>query len=209
MNKPTSLIFDMDGTLWDAVDTYCVVWNTVFERMDIDRRLGRPQLLGYMGLPLEEIFTRVCDGLDGCDPAEYLRQLKDTEPAIVRRLGGRLYPGVRDTLEKLRSRGVRLFMASNCSLMGIDNFLAFTGLGPFFEDTVTQGHTGLDKASNIRLLVRRHGLSDTAYVGDIEADLRQARLAGVPFVWASYGFGSVTGADAVISSFPDILDIAK
>jgi len=36
MQKPDSLIFDMDGTLWDAVDTYAASWNLVFNELGID-----------------------------------------------------------------------------------------------------------------------------------------------------------------------------
>lgn len=199
----------MDGTLWDAVDTYCLVWNTIFQRMGIPRTLQRQQLLGYMGLPLEEIFQRVCATGDAviADPQEYLRQLKEAEPSIVRRYGGRLYPGVRPTLKALRQRGIRLYMASNCSLLGIDNFMAYTGLSELFDDTITQGHTGMDKAHNIQLLVERHNLQHPVYVGDIEADAREARLAGVPFVWASYGFGQVEAPDYTINQFSDLLQL--
>ncbi len=42
MQKPDSLIFDMDGTLWDAVDTYAHSWNVVFSEMGI----AQP---GYIG----------------------------------------------------------------------------------------------------------------------------------------------------------------
>ena len=31
-----ALIFDMDGTLWDAVDTYAEIWNMAFEREGIE-----------------------------------------------------------------------------------------------------------------------------------------------------------------------------
>ncbi len=48
-------------------------------------------------------------------------------------LGGRLYPGVRETLEEL-SRNSRLFMVSNCGPDGIRNFLKFTGLGEIMTD---------------------------------------------------------------------------
>ncbi|HEX3385818.1 MAG TPA: hypothetical protein VHS53_11545 [Mucilaginibacter sp.] len=33
MQTPDSLIFDMDGTLWDAVDTYAASWNIVFAEL--------------------------------------------------------------------------------------------------------------------------------------------------------------------------------
>ena len=29
-SRTDGLIFDMDGTLWDAVDTYARIWNEVF-----------------------------------------------------------------------------------------------------------------------------------------------------------------------------------
>ena len=28
-------IFDMDGTLWDAVDTYAQIWNVTYQRMGL------------------------------------------------------------------------------------------------------------------------------------------------------------------------------
>ena len=29
--KYDSLLFDMDGTLWDAVDSYCAIWNAAID----------------------------------------------------------------------------------------------------------------------------------------------------------------------------------
>ncbi len=33
-----SVIFDMDGTLWDAVDSYCRVWNATIAETKLDVR---------------------------------------------------------------------------------------------------------------------------------------------------------------------------
>ena len=30
VTKPDALVLDMDGTLWDAVDTYTLCWNKAF-----------------------------------------------------------------------------------------------------------------------------------------------------------------------------------
>jgi phosphoglycolate phosphatase len=48
MQKPDSLIFDMDGTLWDAVDTYAHSWNVVFTEMGIDKVI-EPRCFGGYG----------------------------------------------------------------------------------------------------------------------------------------------------------------
>jgi phosphoglycolate phosphatase len=49
MQKPDSLIFDMDGTLWDAIDTYTNSWNLTFEKHAIKRTINRDDLMGLMG----------------------------------------------------------------------------------------------------------------------------------------------------------------
>ncbi|MDF2430867.1 MAG: phosphoglycolate phosphatase, partial [Mucilaginibacter sp.] len=49
MQKPDSLIFDMDGTLWDAVDTYAESWNLVFKELAINKTITRNELAKMVG----------------------------------------------------------------------------------------------------------------------------------------------------------------
>ena len=56
--KFDSLIFDMDGTLWDAVDSYCKIWNVTFEQMGLSQTVSRQELLECMGKPINEIFKK-------------------------------------------------------------------------------------------------------------------------------------------------------
>ena len=48
--NPDSLIFDMDGTLWDAVQTYSDAWNLYFKRNDFKMETSKKELNGLMGL---------------------------------------------------------------------------------------------------------------------------------------------------------------
>ncbi len=45
------------------------------------------------------------------------------------------------------------------------------------------------------------------YVGDTQGDRNAARLAGIPFVYASYGFGNVEDYDYKIDRFPELVDM--
>ena len=50
---------------------------------------------------------------------------------------------------------------------------------------------------------------ERTYVGDTQKDQDAARLAGIPFIHAAYGFGKVQAPDAVIRSLaelPDVID---
>lgn len=108
-----SYIFDMDGTLWDAVDSYCAVWNRTFEECGVNvAAVTRPQLEALMGTPLDGI-CRALAG-DTALPAGFMERLHANEVGMMPSLGGRLYPDVRSTLEALKARGARLFMVSNC-----------------------------------------------------------------------------------------------
>ncbi|MNR54842.1 Phosphoglycolate phosphatase [compost metagenome] len=53
----------------------------------------------------------------------------------------------------------------------------------------------------------RNNLSSPVYVGDTEGDLKAARYAGIPFVFASYGFGEVSDYDYIINSFEGLLEL--
>ncbi len=203
-----SMIFDMDGTLWDAVDSYCAVWNATFTRLGLNRhKLERSELLKLMGKPLAEIFLAVA-GSEIASQESFLSELSKNEAAMMPRLGGRLYPGVKTTLDALNASGMKLFMVSNCSASGLDNFLGFTELRDSFVDALCFGETGVDKDVNIRRLKECYNLQRPVYVGDIQRDCDSAHAAGVEFVWAAYGFGAVAGADFKIDSFDDLIRLA-
>ena len=63
---------------------------------------------------------------------------------------------------------------------------------------------GSRKGENIRLVMRRNGFDHAVYIGDTVKDQEAAVLAGVPFIHAAYGFGQVSGADAVIHSLSEL-----
>ena len=53
------------------------------------------------------------------------------------------------------------------------------------------GDNGLLKADNIKYIVNKHGLKDPVYIVDIQGDADASKAAGVKFIHAAYGFGSV------------------
>lgn len=204
-----SYIFDMDGTLWDAVDSYCAVWNRTIADMGMKvAPVERGRLQPLMGKHLDVIYDHLIG--DGAAREAFNKALSINEARMMPELGGRLYPHVRSTLEELRRQGARLFMVSNCSPSGLTNFLAFTGLGDLIEDTLSYGQTGKDKAENIVTLVERYNLKAPLYVGDIQSDCLSAHAAGIGFVWAAYGFGGcVSAPDFAIQSFADLASIVQ
>lgn len=208
MNKQSvdSIIFDMDGTLWDAVDSYCLIWDTTFAEMGYKADpVTRQQLLGLMGSYLQDIIKALAP--DITDLPAFLKRLEHNEHTMMTRLGGRLYPGVKETIAGL-SRDYRLFMVSNCGEFGLDNFLVYTGLKPYFTDTRTHGGTRRPKSENIRDLIDRYNLIRPVYVGDTQGDADQAHSAGIPIIYAAYGFGQIADPDYIIDSITELPAVA-
>ena len=193
------ILFDLDGTLWDACRAVAESWTlTLKTRYGIERGVSTEESRSIMGMTekgvAEHIFARYGDDADGmCH-----RCLMD-EGEYITRHGADIYAGLEAALEKL-SASARLFIVSNCQCGYIEAFLSCSGLGRFFTAFECEGSTGLTKGENIRLLVERFGLKTPVYVGDTAMDEAAAKEAGCPFIHAAYGFGSAAAPVGVINS---------
>ena len=52
--------------------------------------------------------------------------------------------------------------------------------------------------------MKRNRIDKAVYVGDTQGDLDACRKAGVPFIFAGYGFGSVDDDSNAISSLDEL-----
>ena len=112
------------------------------------------------------------------------------------------FPREEETLAALKAQ-CPLCVVSNCEDGYIQAFYQGTGLGKFFTDFESAGHTRLPKRENIKLVAERNSLKRPVYIGDTALDCASAQEAGVPFLHAAYGFGKVPDVPAV-SSFEAI-----
>lgn len=192
----------MDGTLWDAVDSYVEVWNVTSRELGVERHVSREDLLRYMGKTIDVIYSALMCDVD-IDTTRYLERLDYNESLLMPRLGGKLYPGVTEGIRSL-SEHYRLFMVSNCGADGLRNMLAFSGLTPYFEGTLTHGETGRGKDYNIARIVETFRLRKPLYIGDTQGDCDAAHAAGVAMCHVGWGFGTCDGAELHFEGFGDM-----
>lgn len=205
-NNFDGLIFDMDGTLWDATQTYADEWNETGKRMGVkDFHITAEQLHGFMGMSIDKIFASILSNHTEINPIDFCKIVNEVEDEMLAVKGGVPYPGMVDGIRQMASR-YQLFMVSNCGAGGLKSFMKFNKLSECFTDSLTFGETGLQKADNIRLIVERNNLERPIYIGDTQGDCNEAHAAGIPFAFASYGFGSCSGYDMSFKSFLELTE---
>ena len=204
-----AVLFDLDGTLWDSAEGVAASWNEALAEMKRPERTDEAGIHSVMGKTMDviahEFFPR-----ESPEVAERMMNfclLREND--YLRRHGGILYEGLEDTLKALRKEGYFLSIVSNCQEGYIEAFLAYHGLEKYFDDTENFGHTGHGKGYNIRLVLERNEIDQAAYLGDTLGDYDAAMEAGIPFIYAAYGFGHVPeGTPAIrdIRELPSALD---
>ncbi|MCD8106127.1 MAG: HAD-IA family hydrolase [Lachnospiraceae bacterium] len=219
--KTDGILLDVDGTLWDSTGIVSKVWTrAVRENGCPDMTVTAEMLQALFGRTMDVIAENLLPELTKAQRDRIMEVCCVYEKQALEQMGAQedlpemepealpacriCYPGVQATIRELSKR-VPVFIVSNCQSGYIELFLEKTGLGPYVTDFECFGDTGKNKGDNIRLLADRNGLKAPVYVGDTQGDADAAAQAGVPFIYASYGFGTADHMDAEISNFAELI----
>lgn len=203
--KDVMIIFDLDGTLWDSAANVAASWNCVLEKQMPEKAgISAQDVHDVMGKPMDEILRILFPDEGDEQRLKIGAACFMYENEYLAQHGGVLFEGVEETLEGLLKDGYKLAVVSNCQKGYIPAFFKSMDMQKYFCDYEEWGRTGLDKGSNIRLVMQRNGFEKAVYVGDTKGDEAATRKADLPFIHAQYGFGDADSPDAVLLKFSDL-----
>jgi phosphoglycolate phosphatase len=213
-DRTRSVFFDLDGTLTDPGEGIVRSMQAAFRAIGEDPP-PVSSLAGCVGPPLRQNFLDL-----GAEPEQidtlvrsYRRRYRE-----VGMLENRVYAGIPDLLTRLRSLGLRLYVATSKPTAFALAILAHLDLQESFQDvfgtTLDGGLT--DKRDLVAHARRVAGFSPhrSALVGDRKFDIEAARSQGMLAIGALWGYGSrreleVAGADGLASRPAAVLDILR
>ena len=206
--KIENIIFDVDGTLWDSTEEIVKVWNLAVKELGIEcEEITSDTLKGEFGKPMNVIADHLFPNASEKEKEEALELCCKYEHGVLEGCEKDLtYPGVVETIQSL-AKTHKLYVVSNCQSGYIELFLKKNKLEQYVLDTECYGDTKKSKGENIRLLMERNHLENCIYVGDTEGDCKAAKEAGIPFVFAAYGFGNVETFDKEIRDIRELLEM--
>ena len=197
--------FDLDGTLWSSMNCITSSWQRVAESYGLPLPTDG-QIRSVMGLNKIDLMNKLFPDLDKAFAAKFFDDATVACVGELRERGGILYDGVEETLAEL-SKHFKLYVVSNCQESYMDAFLSYHKLGKYFCDTAFEDPETLSKGENIKKMIAKHGFKNSLYIGDTQGDKNAAALAGIPFGFAAYGFGTVDSYDYKFDTFKNILSL--
>ena len=200
-----SIIFDLDGTLWDVSEACSKGWNVALKGFQkSDDHVSADDIRSVSGLPFDECVSSLLGKRKDLDFRELGRLIDREERKAITLLGGDLYEEVREGIPEL-SEKYSLFLVSNCQDWYLESFWDIHGLKTYFKAFDCHGSSGVEKSKMISRVCEDNELTRPIYIGDTIGDQDSSRKAGVAYGHVAYGFGEVSGADHVFSSFGELV----
>lgn len=201
------IIFDVDGTLWDARGVVAKSWEDIIRReTDWPIRFDDKSLGAMFGRTMDTIFFHFYPESTREEYERLTAIIYNVQNENLIKYAPPLYDGVKETLKKLSER-YRLFIVTNAQRGYIDTIFKVHDIRKYFTDWMCFGDTGESKDVTITRLMERNHLERAVYVGDTQGDADASAKAGIPMVYAGYGLGSVDKPWKSIESFRELGDI--
>ena len=208
--KFDGIILDIDGTIWNTTEIVARGWNKAIQSTFPEVPLVSAKILqGQFGKTMTVIAQNLFPMLSDSDKKILLDKCCfEEQKALSENTENITYPNVVQTIKELSTQ-LPLFIVSNCQSGYIEVVLEKNKIESFITDSECFGNNGKNKDENIRLIVERNNLKAPVYVGDTQGDYEACQKAGVPFIWASYGFGKPDDNNyfAKVSDFSEIIKL--
>jgi phosphoglycolate phosphatase len=183
------LIFDWDGTLSDSKAKITQAMQFAAQDMGWNP-LDDHHIHNIIGLGLPEAIHQLYPDID-LSGRQRLREAYATHfLSLDEARPSDFFPGVMDTLGRLKSEGHTLAIATGKSRKGLDRIFDVLGVADFFHSTRCADETA-SKPDPLMLVELLHEFGADAQgavmVGDTEYDMEMARRINMPRIAVSYG----------------------
>ena len=201
------IVFDLDGTLWDASDSTYEIVNDYLKENGYSFKVSKEVIIENMGYEFDVCARNYFPKLDTKEAMELLDKIYDEAEKKIQEgyKMGKIYPDVYDTIKKL-SKKFFVCIVTNCPRKAyVESFIRSAKVEEYIADFYVASNFFISKAEAIRKLQDRYQAKSVVYVGDSMKDQISAVDSGGTFVFAKYGFGENMVSKYSIDEVKDII----
>ncbi|MCP3738632.1 HAD hydrolase-like protein [Rossellomorea sp. BNER] len=207
-----SLIFDMDGTLFQTNKILELSLEDTFHRLrslnQWDTATPIDQYREIMGVPLPKVWETLLPSHSN----EVREQVNDYfhEKLIenIKKGKGGLYPNVEEVFNYLRDHNCTIYIASNGLTEYLKAIVSYYHLDHWVTETFSiQQIQSLDKADLVKMIIKKYSIKNAAVIGDRLSDIKAAKENGLVAIGCNFDFAQedeLTQADIVVD---DLLEL--
>ncbi len=205
------IVFDLDGTLIDSIGGIANSVNRTREKFGA-APLDKTVIQSYVGNGIKKLMERASTDFQTAIPMDEIVATATGFYADAPLVDTHLYPGVLETMQKLRTNGFRLCVVSNKPQLISDKIIAGLGIADLLDFNIGGGAGfPLKPAPDaIEFLLKKFDIqpADAFVVGDNYTDLAAAENAGVRSIFCRFGFGEKQdfSADMEIDTFAELIN---
>jgi len=198
-----SVIFDLDGTLWEVIESTYKSANTIANKYNL-KEISKDTICKVFGLNKEESAKLYFPELVLKESTRLIDEIAIINIENLKKNGGNIYPNVKETLNQLVNKFDLYIVSNTAEIEYIKAFLNSSNTKEYFKDYIAASSLNISKEEAIKKIINVNKIENAVYVGDTIIDLEASNRNNIPFVQAKYGFGQDLKTEYYINDLKEL-----
>jgi len=206
--KTEAVLLDLDGTVIDSYPGIQKAFDNAY--LKLYSIANKTSIRPFIGPPIPKILVKVNGETNDNKIAEFFTLFKDCYDTEDFK-SSVLYIGIRELLENLCYRGIKLFIVTNKRQKPTELITKYLNIEHYFCAfyCIDSKRRYSSKAEMVKDILEAEGLSSSkcVLIGDTKQDKVSAELNNITFIYAEYGYGDLIKVDRSITEPLDTLKL--
>jgi len=203
-----SVIFDLDGTLWEVIESTYKSANIIANKYDL-KEISKDTICKVFGLNREESARLYFPDMELNESTKLIDEIAIINIENLKNNGGNVYPNVKEVLNKLVNKYDLYIVSNTAEIEYIRAFLKSSDTKEWFKNYIAASSLNISKSDAIKKVIDDNKIEKAVYIGDTKIDLEAAYANNIPFIQAKYGFGENLNTDYSINEIKELLGVLK
>ena len=178
-----NIIFDWSGVINDNVETCLIAINYIFKHFGVSP-ITKEQMKKEWVQPYMLFYEKYISNINLTEEQELY---KIAYPEAKKTIPTSCFPGMKQTLEKLKNAGIQMIIISSDHPDHLFDEMEDYGLNGIFTETYTDV---VDKREGLKENLKKHGFNrdDTIFIGDTHHEIDSGKSVGMLTGAVTWGF---------------------